>query len=76
MRVDNWKLNAICNSNVEYLLCEHWETNGNLSHQFKVYPHQFTVKISAFNVTLSNMKIIWFRINNNRATTGHKLQGM
>ena len=28
------------------------------------------------NVTLSNMKIIQFGINNNRATKGHKFQGM
>ena len=60
MRVDNWKVNAISILNVEYLLCEHWETSGNSSRQFKVYPQQFTVKISVPNVTLSNMKIIQF----------------
>ena len=58
MRVDNWKMNAICILNVEYLLCECLETSGDSSRQCKVYPQQLTVKISAPNVTLSNMKII------------------
>ena len=67
-------MNAIYILNVEYLLCEPWETSGNSSRQLKVYPQQLTVKISAPKVTLSNMKIIQFGINDNRANTGHKLQ--
>ena len=58
MRVDNWKVNAISILNVEYLLCEHWETSGDSSCKFKVYPQQFTVKINNSSVTLSNMKIV------------------
>ena len=38
MIVDNWKMNAIWILNVEYLVCEHWETSGDSSRQFKVYP--------------------------------------
>ena len=76
MRVDNWQVNAISVLNVEYLLCEHWETSGDSSHQLKVYPLRFTVKINTPSVTLSNMKIFQFGINNNREITGHKLQGM
>ena len=74
MRVDNWKVNAVSILNVEYLLCEHWETSGDSSHQFRVYSQQFVVKISDPNVILTNMKIIQFLTNNNRATTGRRLQ--
>ena len=76
MRVDNWKVNTISVSDAEYLLCEHWENSGDTSKKFKVHPQEFTVQIKAPNLTLNNMKIFQFGVNNNRATTGHKLQGM
>ena len=69
-------MNAVSILNVEYLLCEHWETIGDSSHQFKVHPQQFDLKISTPNFTLNNMTLIQFRVNNTRATTGHKLQGV
>ena len=76
MRVDHCKVNAISVLNVESLLCEHWEESGDLSHQFKVNPQQFALKIITPSVTLMNMEIIQFGVSNNRATTGHKLQEM
>ena len=54
MRVDNWKVNAISVLNVEYLLCEHRETSGDSSCQFKLYPQQFSLKINTPIVSLSN----------------------
>ena len=75
-RVDNWKVLAVTVSAVDYLLCEHWDTSGESPKTFKVYPQQITVQIKAPNVTLRKIKIIQFGINNNRATIGHKLQGM
>ena len=58
------------------MLCGHWNTSGESSNIFKVYPQQFTVQIKAPNDTLSNLKIIQFGINNNRATIRYKLQGI
>ena len=34
------------------------------------------MKLNTPSVSLRNMKIVWFGTNNNRATRGHKLQGM
>ena len=75
-KFDAWKVNSISISDVEYLLCEHWEYKDNEPRRFKVFPQQFIVQIKTQNMEIKNIKIMQFGINNNTATTGHKLQGM
>ncbi len=68
---------------VDQVVCEHWKKNE------KEESRTFVLPIKSFDVTikfpigngrwflkLSRSKIMQFPINNDLATTGHKLQGM
>ena len=81
--VTNWDgrlVHTVSVLDVEYMVCEKIvENEGNVTKRFKLFPDKdtatLTMKIDRIKHTL-NVKIIQFGVNANKATTGHKLQGV
>jgi hypothetical protein len=85
MNVELWngyKVYTVQANEVEYILCEHSKKEKtDSSRTFMLPPQVFPVTVnypigSRECLKLEKSKIIQFPINNDLATTGHKLQGM
>jgi hypothetical protein len=80
---NGYKVNTVEANDVEFLLCEHSKKAINEpsrtfklpSKTFQVTEH-FPLGSQKKNLKLERSRIVQFPINNDLATTGHKLQGM
>ena len=67
-------------SDIEYMLCEHYEDSLTPFAKFKLYPVKESVKINlkllGNMMSIGGISMTQFVVNSNIATTGHKLQGM
>ena len=86
MKVEIWngyKVYTVEANDVEFILCEHTKKNEDEpSRTFKLPPKIFHVTVkfplgtSNKFLNLEKSRILMFPVNNDLATTGHKLQGM
>ena len=79
--VSGYKVNAVSVGDVEYIICEHWESfDDRPPSTFHVPMMSDTVKIQTYingsRIMLNGIQIKQLGVNINIATTGHKLQGM
>ena len=79
--VSGYKVNAVSVGDVEYIICEHWEsTNERPPATFHVKMMSDTVTIVTYpnnnRTPIYGIQIKQLGVNINIATTGHKLQGM
>ncbi len=80
---NGYKVHTVEAHDVQFILCEHTKKNVNEpSRTFKLPPKIFHVTVK-FPIGTSNKflnleksRILMFPVNNDLATTGHKLQGM
>ena len=74
--INNRKVNAIYVDDIEYIVCEYWKSENNKPpKQFQITPTTQTVKIKT-TPELKGIKMKQLGVLKNRATIGHKLQGM
>jgi hypothetical protein len=80
---NGYKVYLVEANDVEFILCEHTKKNADEpSRTFRLPPKVFHVTVK-FPIGTSNKflnleksRILMFPVNNDLATTGHKLQGM
>jgi hypothetical protein len=74
--INNRKVNAISEDDIEYIVCEHWKSENNKPpKRFQITPTTQTVKIKT-TPELKGIKMKQLVFLKNRATTGNKLQEM
>ena len=81
-KLENWEgymVNTVFAHEVEYIVCRKEKDNSNDPPEyFKIETRSSAVKVNlrTFGIKLCDINVEQFPVNDNSATTGHKLQGV